>query len=172
MPVKSSDIYWLSGLLEGGGTFFIRPNGTSPMIKVAMKDKDVIKRVQFMLGGNYAFIESCVNNSPFYTYQIFGLLSVQWMMTLYSLVGERRRVRILEILNLWKGYISDRHRMSIGDRCFKGHLITEINSLIVKQFDTSYVKCKICSTGNTRPRDVAYKNRLLLLQQEEELLCP
>lgn len=44
MPVKSSDIYWLAGLLEGEGFFRYSPNGTTMSIGIGMRVQDLLHR--------------------------------------------------------------------------------------------------------------------------------
>ena len=101
MPT-THEIAWLAGLLEGEGSFGYY-NGC-PTIQVQMCDRDVVARAASVLGvslraeykprgrDTYKPVSGCVAT---------GQRAVSWMMTLYALLGERRRTKVRDILTLW-----------------------------------------------------------------------
>ena len=102
MSVSSIDIAWLAGLVEGEGCF--KNNGSTPSIVVQMTDQDVIQKIANLFNtkimgpyGPYA-----AQKQPTYIAQYSGKAAVGWMMTLYNLLGERRKAKIEELLNQWK----------------------------------------------------------------------
>ena len=103
MRRKIKDIYYIAGILEGEGCFLT--NG-SPTIKLSMTDRDIVMRVRNLMGANkiiHAFKSSLKNGwKQKYTLTLHGSLAIQWMMTLYPLMGERRRTKIKEVIEVWK----------------------------------------------------------------------
>lgn len=170
MPVKSADIYWLAGLLEGEGSFFCRPDGSVAGLKIASKDEDVVFRARSIVGTSYSVSGGCYNGCYMYNYQVYGTLAIQWMMTLLPLMGNRRRQKIIDCLTFWKArprYIPRKDKLVLGGVCRSGHHLVGANVKVVKFWGVESIKCKICITGSTRARDRAYKERLLALQPQE-----
>jgi len=98
------DISWLAGLLEGEGSFVL-DHDVYPTIKLASTDLDVVKRARnIMLKSKRFYIERRVLYKDRYSLDIIGNIAIQWMMTLYSLMGLRRKAKILEIINFWKNH--------------------------------------------------------------------
>ena len=98
--VTTLDIAWVAGIVEGEGSVGIR-NGC-PNIQVQMTDRDVIERLCGIIGvkprtpwrrGRYKPVYGCV---------LSGIKAIQWMMTLYVLMGERRKAKIAEVIETWK----------------------------------------------------------------------
>lgn len=106
--IESRDIHWLAGLLEGEGTFYRykwkgRKTYVSPRISVCSTDKDIIDRVSSIMDtrtyGPYKYGD---NKKPWWKTETTKSTGVGWMMTLYSLMGERRKAKIAEILAEWR----------------------------------------------------------------------
>lgn len=108
------DIYWLAGILEGEGCFYtslnMRHSGRSYIINLKMNDIDIVKKCSSILRGedNIRYYMQEYPNKPNWnaTYSTFvsGRIAIAWMMTLYSLLGQRRKARIREIIKEWKEY--------------------------------------------------------------------
>ena len=158
--MTSADIYWLAGWLEGEGTFGIKKNG-SPYINSGCKDKDIVERFASITGNHTSVY---LHSGGIWYYQLGGARAIQWMMTLYPLMGERRKLKIKYCIDCWKSkqeYTPKRNR--IGDKCKKGHIIIKDNIQI--RYDAEGFKlytCKICSIGN---RNIAIKQKLLRKQE-------
>lgn len=99
------DLYWLVGILEGEGTFYLAqplkryPRYFYPRIKVGMTDRDVVARIAAIVDshvlGPYA---NKSGNLPIYTCQIGGKRAVRLMRRIEPLMGKRRRARIRQLL--------------------------------------------------------------------------
>jgi hypothetical protein len=105
--MKTQDIHWVAGLLEGEGSFLMRKNrGYRGSIAIAlqMTDEDVIQKAASLLRGKVYGPHGPYGQSKKVTWQvvIFGKSAAEWMMTLYPLMGKRRRERIEELLTFWK----------------------------------------------------------------------
>jgi len=108
--IETIDIYWLAGLLEGEGCFSCSDNNgyPCPVVQVAMSDEDIIQRAAAILGGG-GKVRVRLNpkgtfehKKPIYVFRTTGQEAIEWMFTLYSLMGERRRAKIEEIIITWK----------------------------------------------------------------------
>jgi hypothetical protein len=110
---RTRDIHWVAGLIEGDGCFFIRRgkynSGTTtkyreyPGIDVTGTDEDVIRRAHDVLGGTFTtWNRKTAAGKTVYCVRVRGRLALAWMMTLYPLMGNRRRGKIMEILTKWR----------------------------------------------------------------------
>ena len=93
--MKLTDIAWLAGLLEGEGYFALN-RGKYPTITLSMTDEDIVVKAASLMGAK-------INRSGnLWIAHINGAYAIQWMMTLYSLLGKRRRERVFEVIRYWK----------------------------------------------------------------------
>lgn len=73
-----------------------------------MTDKDIVIRAAKILGCNR--VTECKPTigrvKTVYQTILYGRQSIAWMMTLYVLMGERRRQRICDCLNEWKNKVT------------------------------------------------------------------
>lgn len=99
MTIK--EISWLAGLLEGEGCF--SPANGTVTISVGLADLDVMQRVCALFGNStlYKPKRRSPKHKQLYYTSIHGKRAAAWMMTLYSLLGSRRRAKIVEGLKLW-----------------------------------------------------------------------
>lgn len=125
MSLGTQDIHWLAGLLEGEGCFSVQkhvakqngknpnkkrfhPIGTIqylPVITLHMTDEDPVAKAASLLkvaAGKAP--HTTVKGKAIYQLTACGIHAVGWMMTLYPLMGKRRKARIAEILANWKEY--------------------------------------------------------------------
>ena len=112
--VNRDDLMWLAGYLEGEGCFTISINytkneGKSYRILVTSEDIDVIERASKLLVG-YSRITSSKPkhyHKTFYGTNVNGSRAIGWMMTLYNLMGIRRKKRIKEVIKDWRSNIRE-----------------------------------------------------------------
>lgn len=102
------DLHWLAGLLEGEGSF-LKPTPSHPnqlRISLQMTDEDVVSRVSALWGIKYhAVTPANPNHKTIYVINLRGKRANEWMITLFPLMGQRRRKQITEAL---KTYDPDR----------------------------------------------------------------
>lgn len=107
------DVAWLAGLLEGEGSFSIltvkkgRQAGKRRLqITLMMTDEDVMRRAAVLMGatlyGPYGPYQSC--KKPCWQIHVRSHRAAGWMMTLYPLMGVRRREAIESALSEWKTF--------------------------------------------------------------------
>jgi len=102
--ITVKELAWLGGLLEGEASFMLR-NGCHK-IALQMTDLDVVQRAAAILGvpvGAYSRQpKGKATYLPVWHLAVHGIKAIAWMMTLYTLMGERRKAKILEVLDHWK----------------------------------------------------------------------
>jgi hypothetical protein len=128
MDRSIKDIYWLAGLLEGEGSFntpcnyYAQGRILKLTISLGMTDKDIVQKAKDIIYGNNTF--ECATNPGDYNekdehcFVISGRLCIEWCLTLYSLMGDRRKQQIKNILNAWEKnqFCKRNHRYPPGTR--------------------------------------------------------
>lgn len=128
--VTVRDIAWLAGLLEGEGCFCIAPSG-SIGIQLSMTDGDVVKRAARLINTKrHGPRVRTGNRKDIYFAAIYGIPAASWMMTLWSLMGARRRQKINECLTKWRSQPVQNKDKSL---CKNGHPLTGDNVFMVTQ---------------------------------------
>lgn len=94
------ELGWLAGIVEGEGCITYT---RTPVIAVKMTDEDVIKKVAKLFNRPYYERKNKeFNHRTAYDVSICGTPAIEWLFTLYSLLGSRRKAKILEVINEWK----------------------------------------------------------------------
>jgi hypothetical protein len=98
------DFIWVTGLLEGEGSFHWHKKSKGPSISTRMKDRDVVERVSKILEakmyGPYT-TASKPQYSAVYAVTLYGVRAVEWMEKLKPFMGERRKGQIEFCLSQW-----------------------------------------------------------------------
>jgi len=138
------DIAWLAGILEGEGCF---QRKDSPSISLAMSDEDVVRKVAslFKRPVNTKKKEFSYHKTQFIV-TIHGTAAIEWMFTIYSLMGWRRRRAIIEAIELWKNQHSSFNRETF--KC--GHSKVSTNTYRGRG---DYIICRTCAIA----RSIRYK---------------
>lgn len=115
MRIPLSDLYWLAGILEGEGHFTALSNGRGPkrypLIQLDMQDADVVNRAATIMDArNVRAVRHAAARRESYRFWICGPNAVGWMMTLYILLGMRRREAIRSALSCWKNSTARTYR--------------------------------------------------------------
>lgn len=103
------DLYWAAGFIEGEGSFYAY-NGC-PAVRVGQKDKQPLERLVSILGGKLITERRKYKGLPndIYIWQRNGKHAAAIMMTLYPLMSDRRKEKIVEALTIWKYEFSFRN---------------------------------------------------------------
>jgi hypothetical protein len=107
-----TDIYWLAGILEGGGCLEVSTcrgiNRTRTVLKirVSMSDRDIVERCHAIARvGTVYKTKSRVGRKDIYVWQVSNQKNTAaLMMTVYSIMGTRRQQKIQECLTAWRQY--------------------------------------------------------------------
>src|SRR5262245_53748031 len=93
-------IVWLAGLLEGEAWFGWRK---TPCIELGMCDRDVVLRAARLMRAHvYVRLPSNRRRLAHFRFVVTGRSGAGWMMTLYQLMGLRRRAQISRALECWR----------------------------------------------------------------------
>ena len=97
------DCHWLAGLLEGEGCFDCA-NKVTPRIRLTMTDLDIVIRAASLMGAHNVVEASrqTTKNKRVYVLTLHSLLSIEWMLRLYPLMGIRRQKKIEECISVWR----------------------------------------------------------------------
>lgn len=98
--IRSVDIAWLTGLLEGEGIFGVSER--SILIAVNMTDRDIIERAATSMGGHIYDLPIPARHKPQWRAQVKGPRAAGWMMTMYAWLGARRREQVQRALSEWR----------------------------------------------------------------------
>lgn len=104
--ISENDLYWLAGLLEGEGYFGCNKNSQCnyhyAKITVAMKDRDVIERVQKVIGSGSISVDRYKrepHHSTIHRYNVVADVAESVMIQILPIMGERRAQKIDEVLS-------------------------------------------------------------------------
>jgi hypothetical protein len=157
MSLELKDLYWLAGLMEGEGCFYTPKPGTkgrSIALMLGMTDRDVVERAADILGAKLQaprFVKGATKNS--YYIALSGKKAAGWMMTLYTLMGQRRRAKIKECLDFFK---SKTHMgPDTQTHCKVGHEFTPDNSYFWESKGRKGRFCRTCNQERGRRWDKA-----------------
>lgn len=157
--ISTSDLYWLSGLLEGEGCFrYVANSGyVYPKVILKMTDLDVVEKAAGFLGSKIHkdYLKPTENHKQAYVTTLTGAKAAGWMMTLYSLMGDRRRSKIYQILSKWKEDRGGRPA-SLLNVCLRGHQYTSDNTYMDPN---GYRSCKECRRTSARNYQRRIKDR-------------
>jgi hypothetical protein len=117
--LEIKDLHWLAGLVEGEGCY--KAQGGALALQIGMTDRDVIERAARILGTRVYVQPKTAPRKCIYATVVSGPRAAGWMMTLYSLMGERRKAKIKECLAAWRGAVRKK------TVCRKGHSLVGPN---------------------------------------------
>lgn len=109
---RLSRITWLAGLMEGEGSFMLRGKGHNPYLSLTMVDRDVVIAAAEILGAHKVIQRRklTATGKAVFQFGVYGSRATQWMMTLFTLMGERRRGQITKCLQAWRSKKTDLFR--------------------------------------------------------------
>ena len=108
--IRLEDLTWIAGIIEGEGSLSHNKTASglySPLITVAMTDKDIVERFARLLGG-YTVGKARSGEAEWYYGRqtqwrcaVGGKAAMFLAMIIYPWMGERRRKRIRQ---MWQDY--------------------------------------------------------------------
>lgn len=114
--MKTADLHWLAGLLEGEGCFYISPKGQA-RICLNMTDVDVVARAAGLLKADLKPHGRQIrpHHKKLWCCMVYSKRAIGWMMTLLPMMGSRRSAKIREIILTWKAHSSKPGRVAGKD---------------------------------------------------------
>lgn len=167
MMMSAGDIRQLAGLWEGEGTFYFREG--SPHMSIGVTDRDVIDTARRWMShdryitrlGKLASVTTRRKGryAPIHQFTLSGQFAASWMMTLYMLMGQRRKAQIRVALNGWRraqvAYYKRTH-------CPRGHP----HVLHWKQSG----KCRECNLVRCRDYYQKHRERLVIAARTSRMI--
>jgi len=136
------NLSWFAGIMEGEGYFGIRKSG-GLTIEVTMTDKDVIDRVASLFSFGTRSEKTLPSGKIAYWWGVSKQSAAAGlMMTLYSLMGERRQKKIAECLAHWKATPLPK---SMWTSCKSGHLLAGENLRVIQEGKYEKRRCVTCA---------------------------
>lgn len=89
------DLAWAAGFIDGEGSFLW--NGSSEMISVPQKDKELLVKLQTLFGGGLT-ARPTKYGYRMNVWQVYGARARGVAMTLYSFMSDRRKAQIGQML--------------------------------------------------------------------------
>lgn len=96
------EIGWVAGIVEGEGNIAIT-NDKTPVVAIKMCDKDVIEKLAklFKMDRIVTIAPRDKNHRMQYQILLSGKKAAGWLYTIYSLMGHRRKAKIIEVMSKW-----------------------------------------------------------------------
>ena len=137
--LTTKSIAWLAGILEGEGCFLKPPAQIG--ITLRMTDSDIVCRAAHIMGLKESDVKTRKKQKPHYKdqygIQLCGRRAAEWMMTLFTLMGERRKRQIREALKKWLTKSPQRLKNSLI--CIRGHSPDN-----VRYNSSGIIMCRAC----------------------------
>jgi len=143
--IKTIDIAWLAGLVEGEGSFLFNTSD-SPGIAIQMSDRDIVARVAAMFNRNVTgpYKPRYEGSKESWSCRCHGKDAIAWMMTLYPLMGERRQEKIRDILYRWKTYVPPKRMNKFCGSPYKKPRTTPTCGHPERRAITENGMCQVC----------------------------
>lgn len=141
--VSIKDIYWLAGMLEGEASFYtyikVNKNSTTsyPEITFQSNDCDIVMRISNILNSTVSRVYARDSKkTTAYKVRVCSTKAIQWMMTIYPIMGQRRQAKLREVIANWKLSVDGRKKEGGEYRTLKAHRDIRIKKV------TEYIPCK------------------------------
>ena len=116
MSVSLAEVGWIAGLVEGEGCIIVRPQSNTLRLSIEMTDLDVLQKAARLFGPTARLSQRTIKlpnpkHKPRYILHLTGSPMMQWLMTIYSFMGVRRKQKIEDAIRMFK---ARRNRPSHG----------------------------------------------------------
>lgn len=101
------EIAWIAGIVEGEGCIVVQPSSKTLRLSIEMTDLDVLQKAQRIFGPDARLSKRTVKLSnpkwrDRYILHLCGSRLMQWLMTIYPLMGNRRKAKIEQAIEMFK----------------------------------------------------------------------
>ena len=140
MAMTATQLGWIAGMVEGEGC--ITKNAK---ITVCSSDLDVLDKIASLWRTTVQPVKnySQLSKKPMYRVAVGGKHGAGWLMTIWSLLGERRRTKAKEIIKHWLLLLPAPQDRT---QCPSGHLYT-LASTVRTRFGRG---CRTCNNEARR----------------------
>lgn len=113
-PVKKptvKDIYWAAGVWEGEGSVQSKGRSNTVGVTVSQKDRELCDKMAELFGGNVGKYHNKDNvhrkGGDYFVWTVSGARGAGFLMTIYPLLTQRRKVQVKAALDKWKNKPED-----------------------------------------------------------------
>jgi hypothetical protein len=143
MGIRTIDLAWCAGFLEGEGSFVI--NKTTIGVTCAQVQREPLERLQKLLGGTIYSRRHKRTDKPnwtpeFFVWCIYGKNAAAIMMTLLAFMSPKRWTQIIKCMDHWKS-LTGGYKGAL--QCKRGHPFEGDNLYI--QPSNKGRKCRQCA---------------------------
>lgn len=148
--IRTVDLYWAAGFLEGEGCFHSSQKYHS-IIRATQVQGEPIKRLVALFGGHLTGPKPNgrpPNHQPIHEWTLSGVGGRGLMMSLYALMSPRRQEQIRVSLAYWLAApdrIADRRRRAT--HCRNGHPYDGNHYKMRRVGRADYRRCRMCLTA-------------------------
>lgn len=102
--ISTKDLYWCCAFIDGEGWISSRGGDTTPTVGASQNARELLDRLSGFLGGNVKLHNQKYKGQikPIHTWRVYGARAVGVMMTIYSIMSEKRKFEIREALKIWR----------------------------------------------------------------------
>jgi hypothetical protein len=144
--ISTLDIYWAAGIMEGEGWFGVsRQAGAEKGLaaRLTMTDKDVVDRFHSIFTFGTRSERKLPSGKTAYTVAYSNQAKTAGlMMTLLTLMGSRRKAKIIEILESWKARPRAKKHW---ETCKHGHSLSGSNLKVIVEGIYTKRRCIECA---------------------------
>lgn len=141
MTLAVRDLAWFAGIMEGEGYFGVRKSG-GITLEVTMTDKDVIDKVASLFPFGTRAQKVLPSGKTAYWWGVTKQSAAAGlMMTLFTLMGQRRQEKIAHCLSHWKATPLPK---KMWTHCKNGHPLSGENLRVLQEGKYEKRRCLEC----------------------------
>ena len=150
--ISTRQIYWTAGFMEGDGSFTFSKAGNLA-VTAGQVQRWPLEKLQGLYGGSIyeKKIDTRHNSQQAYVWTLTGSAAAGIMMTLYSLMTEKRKEQIRKALDGWKQKRPHKFRT----HCPQGHEYSPENTYVHR----GSRKCLACQRRRDLERTKKWRSR-------------
>jgi hypothetical protein len=146
--MRTHDLYWAAGFMEGEGSFMNQRNNVS--LSAVQVQREPLNRLHALFGGTICECKKQNDRcSDYFKWQVTGSKAVGLAMTLFSLMSPRRKAQIEQALMKWRVAPLENGKRKV---CAQGHAFDEANTYRTSK---GYRACRACRNVARDSRHVA-----------------
>lgn len=153
--IRTVDLYWAAGFLEGEGCFYSDSQRNShSRVTASQVQREPLDRLVLLFGGHVRGPHKNSTgrtNQPIHDWTVSGAVARGIMMTLYAMMSPRRKEQIRDSLAIWLAAperIADRRRRAT--HCRNGHPYAGNHYQMRRAGRANYRRCRTCMSGATK----------------------
>lgn len=145
--IKTVDIYWLAGFLEGEGCFGCYNRKLS--VRASQVQKWPLEKCRQLVAGPFYRREAKGNANVAYQWAVEGRNAAGLMMTVYALMSPKRKAAIRKALKEWRQIPIRRGEWF---HCPQGHAYTKANTILQQRGKSLRRRCRVCEQTREKTR--------------------